>query len=193
MTRRNWFLAILASLLGRRTPKSKALVFHRDAFTLVWPARFTSAALMLFALVASAQTVPDAFCTYKATVNPSSEAITVQKPTTSNRVIRPQFFWCHSTAANTCTFEVRGTAATTTALAIAALTGASATATSYSASNVGAGTVVAVYEVPAGGQGVTVDLSRVALAGSPATENLTVKPGNITGTVKVLICWEEQR
>ncbi len=141
---------------------------------------------------ARAQNVPDSFSAYIAITNPSSQAITLQKPTASNRVIRPQAAWIHCTVATTVTLEVRGTAATTTTLAIVPLTQGSTTAQAFSASNVGSGSTVGVYEIGAGGQGVTIDLTGIALRGGASTENLTLRPANSTSTLKVLIWFNEQ-
>ena len=149
--------------------------------------------LFLVLSVASAQNVPDSFSSYIAITNPSSQAITLQKPTTSNRVIRPQAAWVHSTVATTVTLELRGAAATTTALTIGSLTGASSTAQVFSASNVGAASYSGpAFEITAGGQGVTIALTGIALAGNASTENMTLRPANATSTLKVQIWWNEQ-
>ena len=149
--------------------------------------------LLVLAVLAQGQEVADSFTAYIAITNPSSQAITLQKPTTSNRVIRPQAAWIHSTVATTVTLELRGTAATTTAMTIVPLTGASSTAQAFSASNVGAGSTVGVFQVAAGGQGITIDLTGIVLQGNASTENVTLRPANETSTLKVLLWFNEQR
>jgi hypothetical protein len=87
-----------------------------------------------------------------------------------------------------------GAAATATSATVTPipLNATTATATAWSASNVGAGTAVGgITHVPAGGT-VTIDVSRVILAGAGTGTNYSITVAAITGTANITGIWGEQ-
>jgi hypothetical protein len=128
----------------------------------------------------------------------AAEVITIQGNGSSDpafnrltKVIALTSFDASCSVACSITLERDGTAATTTTLTPATLNAASpvATALAFSASNVGTGTVLAQYNVAAGG------VLFVSLAGKElrtGAQNLTVRTSSITGTVTVNLQWSER-
>ena len=92
------------------------------------------------------------------------------------------------------TLERDGTAATTTAATpVALLPQAPAAVTkAFVASNVGAGSVVGRYTITAG-DWERIDLTRFRLFGLGTAKNLTLRFASMTGTVKVIILFTEER
>lgn len=122
-----------------------------------------------------------------------NEVITLQAPATAAAMTKNiQLVGAAVTCSVACTatLERDGTAATTTTLASAALLKSSpaATTAAYSSSNVGTGTVLSSYSIPAAGT-LSFDLSAKWLAS--AGENVTIRTSAITGTVYITFMWIE--
>lgn len=96
------------------------------------------------------------------------------------------------------TLERSGAAPTTTELTPVALNNwgsgvtPSTTVKVYHTSNVGAGTAVAAYPVPADST-LVLDLHGMVLAGGTSTtRNVTLKTDSITGVVRLVLKWRER-
>ncbi len=154
--------------------------------------------LLLGALVLASQCFAQSSYTASKVTSASSstEVLTVQGISAVNvrlpKVINFKAFDAACSVACTITLERDGTAATTTALTPAPLNPESgpSTAVAFSASNVGSGTVLAQYTIPAGGQ-IAVNLAGKQLYSG--VENLTLRSSSITGTVTLNIQWTEQQ
>lgn len=125
----------------------------------------------------------------------AAEVITVQGGTPANvKLVRAVYFKAFdvtSSVACTVTLERDGTAASSTALDIAPLNNnmPASQAVAFSNSNVGTGTVLAQYSVPAGGQ-IAVALTNKQLYFGK--DNLTLRISSITGTVNINLQWDEK-
>lgn len=123
------------------------------------------------------------------TLASAAEVITVQLVTSKQSIVKFYGVYVDSTVATSFTVEINGAAATSTALTPVAInpsTGYTPQITGWSASNVGAGSVVARFSVGAG-SGLYFDLSNVILTGSNTNTNLTVRSSSISGTVDINI------
>src|SRR5579863_600988 len=90
--------------------------------------------------------------TYSSTLSGTTDALTVQLPSASNKDVHFVVGWVRCSAACTFSVVVNGANATTTSLATVAVNNTvPSQATAWSASNVGAGTTVATYNLEAAG------------------------------------------
>jgi hypothetical protein len=134
------------------------------------------------------------YVAYKETsLSSSAEVITIQQPSSGGRNIflADAFIYC-SVVCNP-QIEMNGTGATTTPLTVAlgSNTLQSATATAFSASNVGSGTVLAKFALTAG-QNQPIDLTGLQLHGNSIANNISIRTDAITGTVRIQFRWVEQ-
>jgi hypothetical protein len=126
----------------------------------------------------------------------AAEIVTVQQIAASTTTKTLQFvsLQIDSTVACAITVERNGTAASSTTLTPAQLNpdvGVVATATAWSTSNAGVGTVIYRITVPAN-QLFVLDLSDIRIPANGGTgNNLTVRTASITGTVDINIRWRE--
>lgn len=123
----------------------------------------------------------------------ASEVITIQQPASGAAVLRFIGAYIDCSVACTGTIERNGTAATNTTLTIANVNPGetSPVSTAWSSSNVGTGTVISRFSIPASGA-TNIDLSKVYLAASGGTnKNLTIRTSSITGTVNIVIIYSE--
>lgn len=136
----------------------------------------------------------------EVTLAGTAEVVTVQIPAASTRFLRCKVaqVWC-STGSVDVTVERDGAAATTTSVTPkkvnpnAAWVQASI-ASAFHTSNVGAGTQVGIKQTAySGGQGLVLDMTPTVLEkASAAVRNLTIRTASYTGTVRILILWEER-
>ncbi len=146
--------------------------------------------LLLLALPAFAQ---EYVAVKNTSLNAAPEIITVQQPATGARTVRFRAFYADCSVACTITLLRNGTAATTTTLSTMQINpsvGVASTANAFSASNVGVGSLIGSYNLQAGGS-ITVDLSGSFMQGNGTCKNLTVSTNSITGTVNIIIKWQE--
>jgi hypothetical protein len=132
---------------------------------------------------------------YDATLSGAASVVTVQAPATSAaRTVRFTVAYVYCSVACDLTLERTGTAATATALAPAALNSTASTALTkaWRSSDVGAGTVIGKYSVPAGGT-IVLDIKALTLSGAGTSKNLTLRTSAITGSAKVAIQFTEER
>lgn len=137
----------------------------------------------------------------------AAEVITVQRPANTNntggtvlsKIVCLDSISLWSTVATTFTLEKLGTGATTTALVPVAennwTTGVEPTAFAnfFSASNVGMGTVIAKYDVAAGGTPLVIDMTGFVMSQTAgSTQNFSIRSSSITGTVRVGLKEKEQ-
>ncbi len=120
------------------------------------------------------------------------ETVTVQNPSTGGKVVIFDTAILYASVATDFTLKFGGTAATTTALTPTPLYHSTAsTALAFHTSNVGAGTTVEVYTVPAGST-MVIDLSKFYLDASSASQNLSIASSSVTGTVRINIAFQEK-
>jgi hypothetical protein len=129
---------------------------------------------------------------YSSTLSGTTDALTLQVGTTTTRDIRPIVAWVRCSAACSFSLVINGTAATTTTLTTASLPGNTtpSQATAWSASNVGAGTTLATYNLEGAGT-FQIDLSKFVIPHAP-NSNLTISIASFTGTWRPTIQWSEQ-
>ena len=126
----------------------------------------------------------------ETSLSAAAETITVQTVGLAD-VHRMKWATVYCSVACDFTITQNGTAATTTTLAVTSSNGVqTGSAVAFSASNVGAGTTLAKYSVPAGGT-FAVSLSEFRLQALSATTpgNLNIVTSSITGTVRIQIKW----
>jgi hypothetical protein len=126
-------------------------------------------------------------------LNNAAEVVTVQQPATGARTVRFLGAWLDCSVACTATLERNGTAASSTTLATAQVNpsvGTASTATAWSSSNVGAGTVIGAYSIPGAG-GIPIGLTGIDNVGNGTAKNLTIRTNSITGTVDIIFKWQE--
>lgn len=134
--------------------------------------------------------------TKTTTLAGAAEVITVQQPATGARQVTFRSFYIDCSVACTISLERNGSAATSTTLAVNNINPGegAATTTAWSSSNVGTGTVLAKYNINAGGS-MTVDLTGIYFnQGNPlgTATNLTIRTSSITGTVDIIVrYWEK--
>lgn len=139
----------------------------------------------------------DYFIAYKETTAATSEAITIQQPASGARTVHLVIASVYCSVACTATFEIDGAAATTTTLAIAPIVlprsgSVSIKTTAFSASNVGAGTVLGKTSIGAG-VSQPFDLTGIKLQGDGTGKNFTIKISSASGNYVVQIKGREQR
>lgn len=157
------------------------------------------AALLFVAPFFGQTTNPDKdalFSTAKTTtLTAAAEVLTVQHTATTNRTLTFRYAYIYCSVACTVALERSGTAATSTTNAIVNNNpnntfAQTTTATAYSTSNVGAGSVVNTYQVAAGAF-QSIDLTNFILP-SGIADNLTLRTNSITGTVQLQLQWVER-
>ena len=128
----------------------------------------------------------------ETTLSGAAETVTIQQPATNSG----QHFFIDGAAVYcsvdcVVTVERNGTAATSTAFTPTPLNPGviAAKAQAFHTSNVGAGTLIGKYRVPAGSEKV-IQLRGLRLRAN-YRDNLTVKTDSITGTVRILVKWAE--
>jgi hypothetical protein len=151
--------------------------------------------ILLFAVCLLALGQPQAgfYCATKTTaLSGAAEVVTVQQPATGARSVSFSGASIYASVETGLLLQRDGTAASSTTLAPAKLNASAdtAAATAWSSSNVGSGTTLAAYTVPAGGT-LVLDLSGIWLLGNGTAKNLTLRTASVTGTVKINICWRE--
>ncbi|MGB8839434.1 MAG: hypothetical protein WCC64_00020 [Aliidongia sp.] len=130
---------------------------------------------------------------YSAAPSTSAVVATVQSQATANKVYFVSAY-LDSTVACTFTLERNGTAATTTAATISNLNPneIATTMKGFTASNVGVGTILGTYGVPAGGS-IALDLSFISFLTNAGTNtNLTIRTNSITGIVHIIFKFVER-
>jgi hypothetical protein len=143
--------------------------------------------------LAVAQVGRDYAVSYSKSLSAAADAVTIQQPATGSKVVRFSGAYVYCSAACQITIERDGTAATATAATVVPIRTVTpvAVTTAFVASNVGTGTVLGTYNIPAGGP-QTFDLSRAGLYGDGTSKNLTVRIASMTGTINVVIQFTEQ-
>jgi type IV secretory pathway TrbL component len=119
--------------------------------------------------------------------------LTVQQPATASKTVIFDKARVYCSAACTFSVERDGTAATTTAGTIAKLTSSlpNATATAWTASNVGSGTQISeTYDLAAGGS-LELDISKLRLVGNGTAINVSLRVASASGTITTAISWFE--
>lgn len=128
----------------------------------------------------------------ESSLSSAAEVVTIQsKASTSRRIL---FDGAYVFCSASCTFTVEkgGASATTTAGSVIPInTSVVTSAVAFHTSNVGEGTALAKYPLAAG-EGLPVDLKGVVLpSGAGAARNLTIRTSSMSGTVRVVVVWEE--
>jgi len=149
--------------------------------------------LLLFTsslLAQRATTQPTHTAFHAASLSSSTDKVTVQGVAGGkNGQFTTATVYC--SVACSFTFQQNGAAATTTTLATTPFNLAPpSTATAWSASNVGTGTTLPTFNIPAGGGTMTFDLSMFTLQPSP-TSNLSIGIASMTGSTQITINWTE--
>lgn len=128
----------------------------------------------------------------KLTLSGSTIKLTVQQIASGTRELRFVSLGLQCTVNVTFTLSLNGTAANATAGTVKKNYGQTATATVWTASNVGAGTTHRTYDVIGGVTEQGFDLSRFILPrGGGTAANLTLTSSSATGDCSVSIVWEE--
>ncbi len=125
----------------------------------------------------------------------AATAFTIQQPATGAKQVTGEWSSVYCSAACVVTQSINGTAATTTAgtsVGVPGNTTAPASINVFTASNVGAGTTIAVDNIPAGST-FTFDLSKVRMGTTGNTTNYTFSIASMTGTVNIKIAHGEQQ
>lgn len=120
----------------------------------------------------------------------STTALTIQQPAATDSIqVNFDQAWIYCAAEQTATLKWNGTAASATTLAVKRLptTSAPATATAWSASNVGSGTTGPTYVVPAG-LTYRINLAKFHMNRGGTSTNLTL---STTGTCTITMAWNE--
>lgn len=144
---------------------------------------------------ANAQTNRYSATTGDVSLSAAATTLTIQAPAAQTRNIRLESITVYCSVACSVTQAYNGAAATATAATISAIppnTTTLATATAWSASNVGSGTAVGgITHVPAG-YTVTLLVPLVRLAGAGTKANYSATVASITGTANITAIWSEQ-
>ena len=151
--------------------------------------------LILLLLLTAASWAQGTFVAYH-TASDTSDKVTIQQPSTGAKSVQMLEAFASSTVACSATLSQAGTAATTTALTPAGLGQGGAaltpTAFAFSASNVGSGTTLAVYDLPANGS-VSLDLRDMAMIGNGTAKNVSLGLScESSGTLRIAVKWREQ-
>jgi len=155
--------------------------------------KFKLSILMLLASGTFAQQLDPLYAVIREVTLPNAAAVvTVQQPATgaARVVFDKALIYC--SVACTVTPERDGTAATTTAQSVVALSHGSpaSVTTAFVSSNVGTGTQVGPAIVLAAGEKAVIDLPFMMLT-SGTNVNFTLRTNAITGDVKIMIRWRE--
>lgn len=153
--------------------------------------------LSLCAAIALRADVAGSYIHYQsAALSSSALKLTVQQIASGTRDLRfvSATIWCSVDA--TVTLRRDGTAASATVATPVRINGwqQAATATAYTSSNVGTGTVIRAYDWKGGSSEMVIDLSRFVIPRTAGTGgNLTIETNAITGDCKASIVWDEWR
>lgn len=148
---------------------------------------------VLLLLVSSAFAQAEYVALYEANLSAAASVITVQSPATgAARSVRFVGAYVYCAAVCDVTLERDGTAATATAITPAAvsLSAPAAQTKAYRSSDVGAGTVIGKYTIPAGGTQV-IDLGSAVIL--RAGGNLSLRTSSITGIARIAIQFREDQ
>jgi hypothetical protein len=148
--------------------------------------------LVCFAGFAFAQA--DYVALYEASLTSAASVVTVQAPASSAaRIVRFVGAYIYCSVQCDVSLERDGTAATATALTPVGVSSQAPAAKTkaFRSSDVGVGTVIGKYTVPAGGTQV-IDLTSVVIAGAGTGKNLTLRTASITGTARISIQFREE-
>jgi len=130
--------------------------------------------------------------TKQTSLSGAAEVVTVQQPVSGARTVSFIGAYVDCSVACNITLERDGTAATATALTVVALNSGTPAATAWSSSDVGTGTVLARYKIPATG-GLPINLAMKSMSGANTAKNLTLRTDSITGTVTITVVWTENK
>lgn len=149
--------------------------------------------LTVVAVLAQGGPAPRRYSAYVSKVlSGASTALTVQQPATGATIVTFKDAWVYSSASCDISITKGGTAATTTAGTAYANSShfPAAAAKVLTDSDVGAGTTRVTVTLNASDK--AFDLTGYELQGVAQTENLTLKTGTCTATVRLLLVWEER-
>lgn len=157
---------------------------------------------LLLALLcgASAQTTPDPkrnnrfYVFYNAASLSAADAtLTLQQPASGSKWVFLEHLQVYCSVACVLTISRDGTAAANTAATEVSLNGGeTATATAFTASDVGSGTTILTIPIAAGSP-VAIDLERLNLEPNNSTaNNITFDTNDITGDVTMYLRWREE-
>ncbi len=156
-------------------------------------------ALLVIPVLASGQVFrsvrhPRNFAYYKATtLSGAVETVTIQQPASGARSVYLQSLTLSTNAATTFTLKFDGTAATTIAGTVLALSRdrAAGAATVWHSSNVGLGSTLHTYTMAADEE-MTIDLSHIVMLGDGTAKNISIATNNVTAAVEITFNWEER-
>lgn len=145
-------------------------------------------------LLAANVCAADYYLYYKTTsLSGAAETVTIQQPSSSARRVDFYSASVYCSVACTITLKRDGTAATTTAGTVLALSAdyPTAKATAFHTSNVGAGTTLATHVLSAG-QTMTLELEGISMTQSSTARNFSISTSSITGDATIAIKWRER-
>jgi hypothetical protein len=152
--------------------------------------------LCVGAILFAAQPVRFSATTGDVSLSGTGTSFTIQQRATNGRPIQLESAAVYCSVACNVTQSQNGAAATATAgtaYPILPTLNYSATATVWTASNVGSGTAAGgVVHVPAGVT-VPLDLSKISMGNTGTGTNYTVTVSAITGTANITLIWTEQQ
>lgn len=132
---------------------------------------------------------------YSTSLSGAASTVTVQATATSDPVAFEEAdVYC--SVACTATISINGTAATTTALTVTGPIGVTSAPggppAAFRSSNVGSGTALKTYNIPAAGT-LALDLTPFSFGAHAGTgSNFTIATSSITGTATIQIQWVNQ-
>lgn len=147
---------------------------------------------LLSALSVACAFSADYSITKKTSLSAAAEVITIQQPSSGARSVRFEAATLYCSVACEVTLERDGSAASSTALTVNKLAGSAVpnpTVQAFSSSNVGSGTVLARYNVPAGST-LVVDLGSFGWV-EGSNRNITFRTDAITGVFVINVFWTE--
>jgi len=153
---------------------------------------------IVLCLFCTAQGTPNRFSssTGKVVLSGAATTFTLQQASVGSKKIILEGATVSCTVACEVTQAENGAAATSTAGSISCVQpcGPAATATTWTASNVGAGTTIGANPLPVPAAGVLIiDLSKVYFSKtSTSATNYSISTNSITGTVVITFIWSEQ-
>jgi len=156
--------------------------------------KLLTALFFSLAFLASAQTSNYSATTGDVSLSAAATAFTIQQPASNARQVQLQSALVFCSVSCNVTQSQDGTAATSTAGTANPLlpTTRPATATVWTASNVGAGTAAGGILHLAAAQWVVIDLSQISLGTGGTGTNYTVAISSITGTANITLFWSER-
>jgi len=125
----------------------------------------------------------------------SGTSLTIQQPASGAKLVRLESAVVYCSVACNITQSANGTAATATAGTAVSIPPyvAPASATVWTASNVGAGSAIGgIVHVTTAPNTVVLDLSQVVMGSSGTGNNYTVAISSITGTANITFFWSER-